>query len=540
MASKVVHLSDADTRKPAVGDVETALTRVLASGQFAATTRLSKFLMFIVEETLAGRGDRLKGYTIGVEVFERGEDFNAEADTIVRVQAGQLRRRLDLYYAGEGAADPLRIALPKGGYTPSFSFSKTAKLGADAAASVAAPLPKGPAIAVMPFESISHDADTDLIAAGLSEEIRNDLTRFRDILVTARSGVASLAGRAADIDEIGEVLGVDYVLTGAVRKAGGRIRIGVQMIDAASQAIVYAKQYDRDLTPDTVLDIEDEIADRVVAALAAPYGVMAAIGAQDSRRKSAVSLDAMEAVHRYYAFEASPSPEEHEALRLRFEQLVEAHPDFTNGWAALSALYLDEARLKLNTITDPPALTRTISAAEQAIALDPQSSMPRHFLFCALFHTGDHAGFEREARQAIALNPNHLDMIADYAFCSAIIGELDRGRPFARKALALSVQPPGWYHSFAWLEHFEKGEYTEAYAFARHQVDDQIAMIQARFALSAALAGDMDTAGHFAERALALDPDYAENWEEDLALWQVRPAIVDRWGEGLQLAGILG
>lgn len=101
---------------PAV--VRTALTRILASEPFAASDRLRNLLRYLVEEALAGRGNRLKGYRIAVEVFNRGEEFDADTDPLVRIQAGRLRRALDRYYAGDGDRDAVRISIPKGGYTP--------------------------------------------------------------------------------------------------------------------------------------------------------------------------------------------------------------------------------------------------------------------------------------------------------------------------------------------------------------------------------------------------------------------------------------
>ena len=92
----------------------------LGSKVFESAGRAREFLRFIVEESLAGRGDRLKGYSIAVHVFERPADFDAQSDPLVRVEAGRLRRRLAEYYQGQGRDDAVRIELPRGGYTPAF------------------------------------------------------------------------------------------------------------------------------------------------------------------------------------------------------------------------------------------------------------------------------------------------------------------------------------------------------------------------------------------------------------------------------------
>src|SRR5215472_9021598 len=111
--------------KPAPEEVRAELKRVLAAPAFVSSERLSALLRFIVEETLAGRSNELKEYTLGVEVFERDADFAPKIDPIVRISAGKLRHKLLEYYEGPGAHDVGRIAVPKGSYVPVFAEART-------------------------------------------------------------------------------------------------------------------------------------------------------------------------------------------------------------------------------------------------------------------------------------------------------------------------------------------------------------------------------------------------------------------------------
>jgi len=110
-------------------EVQAGLARILASGCFAQAGRSSDFLRFVVEQTLAGAGARLKGYSVGVEVFGRPADFDPQTDPLVRVEAGRLRQRLAQYYAGEGAADPIRIRLPRGNYAVTCEYVESRRAG---------------------------------------------------------------------------------------------------------------------------------------------------------------------------------------------------------------------------------------------------------------------------------------------------------------------------------------------------------------------------------------------------------------------------
>jgi hypothetical protein len=100
--------------------VRTELERIIGSADFDATRRNRRFLRYIVEESLAGRSERLKAYNIALSVFERDERFDPQMDAIVRIEARRLRRSLERYYLTTGNADPIRIEIPKGGYAPVF------------------------------------------------------------------------------------------------------------------------------------------------------------------------------------------------------------------------------------------------------------------------------------------------------------------------------------------------------------------------------------------------------------------------------------
>lgn len=126
---------------PRRDDIEAELIRLLASDKIARNVNTSRFLRYVVEETLAGRGERLKAFSIATQALGRADSFDPQSDSIVRVQAVRVRTQLDEYYAAAGAADPVRIALPKGAYQPKFEFLAVAPPSSpDAPAAEVAPL----------------------------------------------------------------------------------------------------------------------------------------------------------------------------------------------------------------------------------------------------------------------------------------------------------------------------------------------------------------------------------------------------------------
>src|SRR5687768_2324641 len=151
--------SEAIGAAPTALEVRAALERILSSRSFENAGRASEFLRFAVAETLAGRTDRLKGYTIARHVFGKPADFDAQTDPLVRVEALRLRQRLLEYYAGDGSADAVRIELPRGGYVVSACYTKAA--AAERAATRAYPIGSwarraavGAAVAIVAIASI--------------------------------------------------------------------------------------------------------------------------------------------------------------------------------------------------------------------------------------------------------------------------------------------------------------------------------------------------------------------------------------------------
>src|SRR5215471_18417089 len=175
---------------PTADTVAAALQRLLASSQFAGSPRARRFVRFVVEATLGGLGDSLKEYVLGVEVFDRAASFDPRTDSIVRVEAVKLRKRLQAYYRGAGRRDPVIISIPKGGYVPQFRLRsnngpacRPARfVVSSGAASVKNRLSGDPQrrimLAVLPFEDLSGNEEDEYFSDGLTEELITELGRM--------------------------------------------------------------------------------------------------------------------------------------------------------------------------------------------------------------------------------------------------------------------------------------------------------------------------------------------------------------------------
>ena len=248
--------------------VRAALDRVLAAPEFVNATRLSRFLRFAVEKALAGGGAELKEYLLGVEVFDRGQDFDPRLDPIVRVEAGRLRGKLQEYYEGGGQGDPVRIVFRKGSYAPTFEAAspattqptKTPQLKWIAAAALVIAVAgaglylirsgTSAGAEVVTIAAIpSSDSGNAEFADGLAEAVSMELSKNPGIRVIAWPVVAEYRAHMGPVEiasgRIARDLGVEAVLEVSVRQDQDQRRIAALLINPDRGWKEWAGEYER-------------------------------------------------------------------------------------------------------------------------------------------------------------------------------------------------------------------------------------------------------------------------------------------------------
>jgi len=265
---------------PAQADILNQLDRMLASDAFDASARNRAFLRYVVNETLAGRADHIKGYTVAQEVFQRDVDFDPQLDPVVRIEASRVRRSLERYYLTAGKRDRLIIRLPKGGYVPCFTtrdpddfsdYAETRPADEAEGAGVASP---DPFVIVRPFESRTGAGPVDAVAAGLADEVIGRLTRYDGLKVLAENAGAA-SGASGHRRSSG-----GYLLQGSTRQAGRRLRVSVQLLDSADGRYRWVHTFDHVMRSKDVWAVQEAIADTIAQAVAGPSGALASLAAR--------------------------------------------------------------------------------------------------------------------------------------------------------------------------------------------------------------------------------------------------------------------
>lgn len=262
------------------------------------------------------------------------------------------------------------------------------------------PLPERPSVVVLAFENKGSDPDQAYFADGITENIITGLTRFRDLFVIALKSSLIARTRAADVNEIGRQLGVAHVVDGSVRKAGSRVRVTVQLIDAASTHRIWAEQYDRCL--DDIFVVQDEITDVIVATLAGRIEEAGRLRATQKPPQDMAAYDyllrAREAMRHY-------RQEGERAARSCLERALRYDPKYAAAHAALAYSYIHEYESTWSQ-TPQTAIERAYALAQAAVALDETDSVAHRALAYACHYRGMWELAKREIDRAMALNPN--------------------------------------------------------------------------------------------------------------------------------------
>ena len=444
------------------------LNKILSSDDFQASDRLKRLLEFLVAETLEGRGDELKAYTIALAVFGRDSSFDPQVDPTVRVEAGKLRSKLERYYYFN-QSDPIRIDVPKGRYIPSFTPNSGVKAQAGPEAkSVAArtdsAVPNTPSVAVLPFVNIGNNKKIEFFTDGLTEEITVGLTRFEDLIVASSYSSRQFKGSSPDINEVAKLLGVRFVVHGSVQMNNQAIRVFAALTDATSGANLWAEKFEGHLAASELFAIQDEITQDVVARIADNYGFIKRTLLKESTSKRTDDLEVYEAILRYDQWASSFNPQIFTEARAALERAVEIDPDCAIAVAMLSDMYSSDYQQGYDQVENP--LENAVKLANRALALDANCQTAYWALAQYYFLQRDLEQFQYFAKQILPLNPVSPYMSISVGLLMAMAGDLEGGWDMLRKAVRLNPYSPRWYRVVPYMIHYKRGDYESALAEA--------------------------------------------------------------------------
>ncbi len=367
----------------------------------------------------------------------------------------QVRDRIALTFTDMGEQEVKNIDRP----VRAWHWHPTAT--ATAPTDRAPPLPDKPSIAVLPFTNMSGDPEQEYFSDGITGDVITELSRFRSLFVIARNSSFTFKGQAVDVTDVGQTLGVQYVVEGSVRKAANRVRVTAQLVEAETGNHIWAERWDREL--EDIFAVQDELVRTIVSTVG---GRIDAIGKARATRKSEAHLRAYDFYLRAAAAEDGNTKEDYQRARQYLERAIELDPGLAMAHHHLSLVNFMERMAHWVDDRDK-AFADAMDAANTAVAIDDTDSrihcqlgMLHHY--CRAF---DEAG--QDFGKAIRLNPNDFQAMALYGNYLTGIGNPEDAIEQFDKAIRLNPLEPSWIRWLRGCACFTAKRYDEAIADLR-------------------------------------------------------------------------
>jgi TolB-like protein/Flp pilus assembly protein TadD len=422
------------------------------------------------------------GINLGDVMIEGDDIFGTGINVAARLQAlaepggicvsqpvrDQIRHSLGLACDDLGNQTMKNIAEPVRAFRVQLDGMKPGTAPAAARATPALELPDKPSIAVLPFDNMSGDPEQEYFSDGISEDIITALSRFHLFFVIARNTSFTYKGKAVDVRQVSRDLGVRYVLEGSVRRAGSRVRITAQLVDAIADHHVWAERYDREVTD--VFDVQDEITESIAMTVAPE---LQAAEMQRARRKSVPELGVWDLVARAtWHMARFTEADNGEAQRL-LNKALELDEGSAVVFTRLANCISMDGLFGWHR-PPPESLAKAAEMAQRAIVLDKQDEEAHGALGLALFFAKQHDKAIERLETAIAINPNNTNAIGSLGCVFAFAGERDRAFENLNKAIRLSPRDPYLYFFVANLgfAEFVSGRLEDAIEWAQKSIHE--------------------------------------------------------------------
>ena len=400
------------------------------------------------------------------------------------------------------------------------------------------PLPDKPSIAVLPFVNMTGDPEQEYFSDGITEEIITGLSKIPRMHVIARNSTFVYKGKPLKVQQVGEELGVRYVLEGSVRKAGSRVRVTAQLIDVNTGYHLWAERYERELSD--IFAVQDAITMKILSALQVELteGEQARL-----RHEEKTNLEAWGYVVKAAGYLERVTKHDQAKARRLIEQALALDPEYVTAWSSLSLAHWFDARFGWSD-TPEESFRLAYSAAQKGLSLDDTDPVVHGLMGCIHLYLREYEQAIREAERAMALGPNHALVHALASHILRFSGDFERAIAMIKKAMRLQPLLPSWYLMELSMSYYCIGRYEEAKDSAEQfrglaeSRGDQIA-----WAAYLMLAMNYIRLGREREASLAvlessrLNPDYSLEVDRRYSCYRDLN-IIERQHEDLRKAGL--
>ena len=543
---------------PTEHEVRSQLELILLSKEFNSCERLKKFLSYVVDETLAGRGEQIKAYSIGLDAFQLGQDFDPSLNTVVRVTAGRVRNKLERYYMTVGVADKIYIEIPKGGYSPLICHSRLAN-GADGAAATVAsasttvpatPAPAAqdaapyslepqtfarqykPTTIVLPFTNLSGDSTLAPFLQGLAEEIAIALNRYDEFTVFAPQ---ALDIQSTDIWELAARVGGRFIINGSVQFNCGQLRLRVALVDSVSRSHIWSDKFESQLEPGAWFNVQDEITAQVVSRIADSFNFINRMQLKQEMESSLAGLEIYEAMLFYHYWIISLTPQHFTKAKEALEKALELEPRSASLTAMLADVYASHCQWNLNK--DEETLKLSLQLAEQALELDSACHYANWAKAYNCYLRKDKENFLYYVNKTLKLNPSNTNIMGTSGVKLIMVGCVEEGLAMLQEALRLNPHIPCWYRIGPFIVSYLQGDYGAALAEAQHITTANFLWGPLLRAAAYGQLGKTEEGAKELNSVLKSEPEFKEKGYDAMSRLFFQPTILGKVVQGLTYCG---
>jgi adenylate cyclase len=395
------------------------------------------------------------------------------------------------------------------------------------------PLPDKPSIAVLPFENMSGDPEQVYFSDGITEDLITSLSKLSQLMVIARNSSFTYKGRAVMVQQVGEELGVSYVLEGSVRKSANRVRITAQLVECATGGHLWAERYDRDLTD--IFAVQDEVTAEIVTAMAV---TLTPDEQQRLVRKGTDNLEAYDYLLRAREKWWQLSREGTTDAEAMLELAIALDPDFSTPYAWLSYVRLQEHIHGWRDESEQP-LEQASDLAKKAIALDDADTDAHNALGCAYLWQKQHDLAIAEYERAITLDPHNARAHFEIGWVLHYAGRSAEAVEPITWGMRLDPQYSDVYLHILAQVYFRLGRFEEAISLLHRRIirNPDTAVSRVLLAASYGHLGRIDEAKAQWADALAVNPEFSLEQRRQVLPYK-NPADFEHIVEGLHKAGL--
>lgn len=565
-------------KKPTEEEIKAQLTRILDHEDFRRATRIKNFLSYIVEKEVSGNGHDIKGYTIGVEVFGKSEDFDPDTDASIRVEATRLRKTLKLYYYDEGADDPIIIRIPKGSYRPHFLRNIPDENETDhrdikkkyrrrsaaivlillclAAALFIYPPTRSyihsathanvvykvedliPTVAVMPFRIIG-DQEAEEFGNGFNQKIISELSRFNTLKAVQSSSIINDNYTQNPTSEALSALDVNYIIEGTLKQKVDSFDIQIRLLDTDKTTYIWTYRQEENVLPSEVEKTQNEIAGYISGQIASPYGVIQNLEQERIRYYTFEEAKSYQCILDYFSYSNNKNAAHHLKVRDCMEKVVAKEPNNSNVWAYLSWIYGNELRYNHNpTGTAAQIRKKSLDAAKKAVLTDPSNNTAHQYMANAALFNFDEKTALFHIQRSLELNPHDTETMADAAWNYGQLGMWDKTIKYALNAVRVNPGHPRWYHGILFSYYFQNGDYENALLHALESYQQEVLTSKIALCVSYYGLSKQEEAQKIVEDIQKNHPEFIKNPRGAFDTWSFRKGFVDKILIAIQGAGL--